>query len=252
MRALQYTVIYAKSTSYTSICTSTQVYRQSFRPLAYSFSKAIESTEAVRMVMDGLQIVALKYFGRRLRPTVSISDHSEGLRTGMAHILTSRPLGEVPEETELPLPHLGDWAHIAHLVCTCKSSRSTTLCSHIIAITALCVPGTYTIDYLKSLLENLAPKGKKAAHRPGNTLGGQRIQPQGDSEAESDSDGEDDDEGYSGDEDDPGPATERAERAEAEAAGLDEASESEPETEPPSEPESSDSGSDTEPPSEAE
>ena len=87
------------------------MYRQSFRPLAYSFSKAIESTEAVRMVMDGLQIVALKYFGLRLRPTVSISDHSEGLRTGMAHILTSRPLGEVPEETELPLPHLGDWAH---------------------------------------------------------------------------------------------------------------------------------------------
>ena len=113
MRALQYTVIYAKGTSYTPICTTTQVYRQSFRRLAYSFSKAIESTEAVRMVMDGLQIVALKYFGLRLRPTVSISDHSEGLRTGMAHILTSRPLGEVPEETELPLPHLGDWAHIA-------------------------------------------------------------------------------------------------------------------------------------------
>ena len=148
----------------------------------------------------------------------------------------------------------------AHLVCTCKSSRSITLCSHIIAVTALCVPGTYDIEYLKSLLENLAPKGKKAAHRPGNALGGQRIQPQGDSEAESDSsDGEDEDEGFSGDEDDPGPATERAEQAEAEAAGLDEAaaylfdeSETEPESEPPSEPESSDSGSDTEPPSEAE
>ena len=54
--------------------------------------------------------------------------------------------------------HMHNSAYVlnpAHIVCTCKSSRSTTLCSHIIAITALCVPGTYDIDYLKSLLENL-------------------------------------------------------------------------------------------------
>jgi hypothetical protein len=99
----------------------------------------------------------------------------------------------------------------ANLVCTCKSNRSTTLCSHIIAVTAMCVPGTYTKAYIEALLEQLAAKGKKAPHRPRNALGGQHIQPEGDSDdgGEADEPEKDDEEGYSADEDDPGPQTEK-------------------------------------------
>ena len=67
------------------IC-SVQVYRHSFRPLIYLFSKQIETVESVKMAMIGLQIVSVKYFGQRLRPGVNISDHSDGLRSGMQYI----------------------------------------------------------------------------------------------------------------------------------------------------------------------
>lgn len=112
----------------------------------------------------------------------------------------------------------------ANLVCTCKSNRSTTLCSHIIAITAMCVPGTYTKAYIEALLEQLCEKGKKAPHRPRNALGGQHIQPEGDSDdgGEADEPEADDAEGYSADEDDPGPQTEtQAAKRKSRAADLE-------------------------------
>ena len=65
------------------------------------------------------------------------------------------------------------------LSCTCKSSRATTICSHIIAVTALYIPSTYSADYLQDLLKKLCKKGKKKAHRPRNALGGQYMQPEG-------------------------------------------------------------------------
>ena len=92
---------------------SIQVYRHSFRPLVYSFSKQHETTQAVRMAMDGMQYVAQKYFSAYLRPSASVSDHCDGLREGMSYILKPPWLPE-EETTTLPkLPHLGDWAHIA-------------------------------------------------------------------------------------------------------------------------------------------
>jgi hypothetical protein len=65
------------------------------------------------------------------------------------------------------------------LSCTCKSSRATTMCAHIIAVTALYIPSTYSADYLRDLLKKLCKKGKKKAHRPRNALGGQYMQPEG-------------------------------------------------------------------------
>ena len=89
-----------------------QVYRHSFRPLIYSFSKEVESTLAVKMAMDTIQNVAMKYFGAFVFPSVSVSDHCDGLREGMAYIM--KPPGRVPEEGAWSkLCHFSDWAHIA-------------------------------------------------------------------------------------------------------------------------------------------
>ena len=87
----------------------------------------------------------------------------------------------------------------------------------------MCVPGTYTKAYIEALLEQLCEKGKKAAHRPRNALGGQHIQPEGDSDdgGEADEPEADDAEGYSADEDDPGPQTEtQAAKRKSRAADL--------------------------------
>ena len=92
---------------------SIQVYRHSFRPLVYSFSKQHETTQAVRMAMDGMQYVAMKYFSHYLRPSASVSDHCDGLREGMSYILKPPWLPEEETPTQPKLPHLGDWAHIA-------------------------------------------------------------------------------------------------------------------------------------------
>jgi len=61
-------------------------YRHSFRPLIYLFSKQIESIESVKYAMKALQIVSIHFFGKRLQPSVNISDHSDGLREGMQYI----------------------------------------------------------------------------------------------------------------------------------------------------------------------
>ena len=56
------------------------------RPLIYLFSRDHESTASVKMAMDCLQRVAVTYFGKRLVPGVSVTDMSNGLRSGMQHI----------------------------------------------------------------------------------------------------------------------------------------------------------------------
>ena len=117
----------------------------------------------------------------------------------------------------------------AHLVCTCKRSRSITLCSHIIVVTALTVPGTYNLTGLKHLVQKLCEKGKNAPHRPRAALGGTRIQPAGDSAAESSSEDEpENSDGFSSDEDDPG---ELEADLESEASAEDEEGEDEEEGE---------------------
>lgn len=61
-------------------------YRHTFCPLVYMFSKQIESTESVKMAMHAAQIVAMHFYKKRLVPAVNISDHSDGLRSGMQFI----------------------------------------------------------------------------------------------------------------------------------------------------------------------
>lgn len=88
-----------------------QIYRHSFCPLIYLFSQQIESVEATRMAMVGMQIVAVHFFGSRLAPSVNISDHSNGLRSGMQYINIDHLAG--PDEDEVKTLHMSDWAHIA-------------------------------------------------------------------------------------------------------------------------------------------
>jgi hypothetical protein len=92
-----------------------QVYRHSFRPLIYLFSKQIETVESVKLAMVALQLVAMKFFKERLRPAVNISDHSDGLRTGMQTINEDEAEAEEEgeEEEKTNTPHLSDWAHVA-------------------------------------------------------------------------------------------------------------------------------------------
>ena len=98
----------------------------------------------------------------------------------------------------------------ANLVCTCKRSRSITLCSHIIVVTALYVPDTYNLKGLQHLVQKLCEKGKHKAHRPRDALDGTRIQPDGDARADSDDEEEVDvdADGFSADDDDPGEMSE--------------------------------------------
>ena len=61
--------------------------------------------------MLGLQLVSMMYFHARLSPAVNISDHSDGLRSGMQYINCVNT-DEAEEEEEVETPHLSDWAHI--------------------------------------------------------------------------------------------------------------------------------------------
>jgi len=63
------------------------------------------------------------------------------------------------------------------LACTCKGWRMLSVCSHCIAITAMCMKGAYTSEYLEQLLAKLVEKPKRKSHRPKKTVGGTRIQP---------------------------------------------------------------------------
>ena len=82
----------------------------SFRPLIYLLTKDHESTASIAFGMVALQMVAVKYTGDRLYPTVNISDFSNGLRTGMQYIGWDINNPSVPCEST---PHMGDWAHLA-------------------------------------------------------------------------------------------------------------------------------------------
>ena len=102
---------------YIALCV-VQIHRHTFRPIGYVASKEVETKEVVWFGVCGLQIAAEKYFGRRLEPACSISDHSDGLRGGMALINGPAGLGlqglaaqEAAEASHLP--HFADWAHIA-------------------------------------------------------------------------------------------------------------------------------------------
>ena len=81
----------------------------------------------------------------------------------------------------------------ALLMCTCKGFRGYGECSHVIAATAKFFSSHYDEAHLEQLLEEAGGK-KKAAHRPRNTVGANRIQPEGDSsdEEEDDEDGDED------------------------------------------------------------
>ena len=90
-----------------------KTYRHSFRPLLYFFSREVESISAVRLAMVAMQISAVHFFGSRLKPAVTISDHSDGLRSGM-HFANVDHLASQEEQDATPTtPHMSDWAHIA-------------------------------------------------------------------------------------------------------------------------------------------
>ena len=122
--AISYSVLYTFMLCYAVLCYSyallyiapcvVQLHRQAFRPLGYVASKEIETKEVVQFGVSGLQIAAEKYFGQRLSPACSISDHSDGLRAGMAMINVPAGLLAAEEAAEdRHLAHFGDWAHIA-------------------------------------------------------------------------------------------------------------------------------------------
>ena len=52
----------------------------------------------------------MRFFGKRLESAVNISDHSDGLRSGMQYININHL---APEEEEFETPHSSDWAHLA-------------------------------------------------------------------------------------------------------------------------------------------
>jgi len=85
-------------------------YRHSYRPLIYLFSKNVETTSAGRMAMVALQLVAVHFFGKRLKSDVNISDCSAGLMAGMQYLNIDHTK---PDEEEFSTPHLADWAHLS-------------------------------------------------------------------------------------------------------------------------------------------
>ena len=85
-----------------------KLWRHSFRPLIYMFVRENESKSAVWMAMLCLQLVSEHFFGKPVRSAVNITDHSDGLRSGM-QMLNVDPAVEHVETT----PHLSDWSHIS-------------------------------------------------------------------------------------------------------------------------------------------
>ena len=79
--------------------------------------------------------------------------------------------------------------HVHNLTCTCKGYRRVGICAHVVAITALFIPGEYDREYLKTLADKLTTT-KRKAHRPKNVVAGNRIQPHGDSEEDEEEEGE--------------------------------------------------------------
>ena len=70
----------------------------------------------------------------------------------------------------------------ANMICTCKGFRKTSMCSHVIAATALFVPETYGKEELDNLMQTVT--SKRGAKRPRNAVDGTRIQPESDVDSE--------------------------------------------------------------------
>jgi hypothetical protein len=62
------------------------------------------------MAMVALQLVAVHFFGKRLKSDVNISDCSAGLMAGMQYLNIDHTK---PDEEEFSTPHLADWAHLS-------------------------------------------------------------------------------------------------------------------------------------------
>lgn len=63
-------------------------YVHRFHPLVCLFCLNHESTESIKMARDALDLIAVKFFGKKLREAVTVLDHSNGLMEGMRQ---SRP-----------------------------------------------------------------------------------------------------------------------------------------------------------------
>ena len=59
--------------------------------------------------MVALQLVAMRFFGKRLQSAVNISDCSAGLMAGMQYLNIDHTK---PVEEECWTPHQSDWAHM--------------------------------------------------------------------------------------------------------------------------------------------
>ena len=79
------------------ICTTG--FTHTFIPLVYLFCLNHESVGACAMLANALTIVTSRCFGKKLRPGALMSDHSDGIRTGM--------------RSEFDAPHAQCWPHIS-------------------------------------------------------------------------------------------------------------------------------------------
>ena len=85
---------------------------------------------------------------------------------------------EDPEKSCLPCR-----VNPMHLICTCKGSRKTGICSHIIAVNARC----HRISITSELMHSARKKNsKKTKHR--QATGRHQMQPESESEPESEID----------------------------------------------------------------
>ena len=71
-----------------------------FVPLVYLMCKQHESDGACRMLLDGLNSTCIKYFGKKLEPGATMSDHSAGFRNAYEHAFPGVQFGQC-------------WPHIA-------------------------------------------------------------------------------------------------------------------------------------------
>ena len=66
----------------------------SFAPLMYLFCKQQETDGAAQMLMDAVQITSTKYFGARLQPGATMSDHSDAFRKALGKSFPNGTFGQ--------------------------------------------------------------------------------------------------------------------------------------------------------------
>ena len=66
----------------------------SFAPLMYLFCKQQETDGAAQMLMDAVQITSTKYFGSRLQPGATMSDHSDAFRKALGKSFPNGTFGQ--------------------------------------------------------------------------------------------------------------------------------------------------------------